>query len=93
MTADRCDCCDLPVESCGKAAEQLARRQQLLDRQAALRKPGATVAQYPGVCGECGESFDKGEPIAARSAPGHRQPIDRSGASAWRGLLCCGAQS
>lgn len=85
-----CVCCSLDPASCGKAAEALARRQAMLDRQAALRQPGATVAQYPGTCGECGEPFDKGTPIRGRGRYGrHRDPLDRSSGQPWRSLLCC----
>lgn len=91
MTEDRCSCCDLPMISCGKAAERIARRQAMLERQVALGKPGATLAQYPGTCGDCGEPFEAGTPIQGRSRYGrHRDPLDRSGGSPWRSLLCCG---
>ncbi len=88
-----CTCCMLPPESCGKAAEVLQRRQAMLERQAALAKPGATLAQYPGTCGDCGEPFDAGTPIQARTRYGrHRDPLSREG-NPWRSLLCCGTTS
>lgn len=92
MTDEPCECCGLTV-GCGKAAERFARRQALLERQAALSKPGASLAAYPGTCGDCGEPFEAGTPIQARSRyGGHRAPIDRSEHN-WRSLLCCGGGS
>lgn len=61
MTPQRCDCCDLLLDSCGKAAQQ---RQQAQHRRelAALRArlyatPGWFPARWPGVCCHCGDDF------------------------------------
>lgn len=61
--AKRCDCCDLPVESCGKAAEQRARQEDANARSQALAQPGWFQAQWPGQCGVCGVWFKAGDPI------------------------------
>ncbi len=66
-TAVRCDCCDLPVESCGRAAEQRHRREAAAERQRALSLPGYFPALYPGMCDDCGERFGPGDLI--RRAP------------------------
>lgn len=58
----RCDCCDLPVESCGKAAEQHERRQQSAQRVLLLHS-GWVPAQWAGSCGQCGERFEPLTPI------------------------------
>lgn len=72
----RCDCCDLPVESCGRAAEQRQRANQRAERARLLALPGALPAAYPGKCADCGERFDASDPIS-RSDDG------------WRCLVCC----
>lgn len=73
----RCDCCDLPVESCGRDAE----RQQLADLKAErarlLAMPGVIAAKFPSKCGSCGQRFDAGTPIIAHRGQG------------WRSLECC----
>lgn len=93
MTEERCTCCELPIYSCGRTQERLQARQALLERQAALRKPGATLAAFPGQCGDCGERYEKGTPIQARTAMGHRRPVERGERPSWRSLLCCGGES
>lgn len=60
-TETRCDCFDLPVESCGKAAEQKQRKQAAQERQR-LAALGWFPASYPGTC-KCGEPFDQGDLI------------------------------
>lgn len=52
----RCECCDLPMSSCGKAAEALARRQVMIDRQAQVAR-GAFPAAYAGKCCACEEGY------------------------------------
>ena len=59
----RCDCCDLPIESCGKAIENRRRAEAFLDRTRLLAKPGWFAAGYAGTCSDCGEHFDEGQPI------------------------------
>lgn len=62
---DRCECCDLPVESCGKAAEQRQRAEQR--RVSADR----LVAVFAGLCADCGERIRPGDTIE-RSGDGWR---------------------
>lgn len=73
---DRCTCCDLPVQSCGHAADQAAARQRKALRQQALAEPGVVPAQHPGRCPGCDTKFLPGEPI-------------RKGPDGWHGVLCC----
>lgn len=49
----RCDCCDLPVASCGKAAEQAQRVHERAHRRWLVRE-GWFSAQYPVKCCGCG---------------------------------------
>lgn len=60
---DFCVCCDLPIASCGKAAERRARAEQATERARVLALPGVFESEYPGRCGGCGESFGVGTPI------------------------------
>lgn len=62
-SGDRCDCCDLPVESCGKAIEKKRLKDAADEKTRLLTLPGFFEARYPGVCGHCGEHFDAGTPI------------------------------
>jgi hypothetical protein len=61
-TEERCDCCDLPVTSCGKAVEQANER---ASRVAILASwPGRSVtALWPGTCPSCGEAYEEGDTI------------------------------
>ncbi len=59
---ERCDCCDLPVTSCGKTAEQRQRAEQA-DKRVRLRAQGWMEAQLPGRCEVCNEPFDAGSLI------------------------------
>lgn len=55
----RCDCCDLPVESCGKAVEQ----RQRIERRAhveEMNRKGWIPSRYGGVCIECGHGYKVG---------------------------------
>lgn len=81
MSEPRCECCDLPVASCGKAAEQLARREAMLERQRLAQLPNAMPAQYAGTCGACGEWFKVGDII------GPPRPF---GLNTWVGPCCLG---
>lgn len=75
----RCDCCDLPVESCGRAVERAQLAQLVAERRRLLALPGVIAAQYPGACSGCGERFVVGDPIARHEGRWN----------AWRSLLCC----
>ena len=78
MTEERCECCDLPSYSCGRAAQQAARSADRAERAAALAAPGTFPAQFAGPCPGCGERLSEGDPI-------RRDPArDR-----WAGALCC----
>ncbi|HEY0641269.1 MAG TPA: hypothetical protein VGD67_26875 [Pseudonocardiaceae bacterium] len=59
----RCDCCDLPVDYCGKAAEARQRSEAAAERAALLSHPAWMAANYPGSCRVCGERFEAGTPI------------------------------
>lgn len=87
-----CVCCGLAPAYCGKAAEGRVRAEQQAEAKRLAALPGATLAQHPGLCGDCGETFDRGEPIQARALypDRHRTPIERGSVRAWRGLFCCG---
>lgn len=61
----RCDCCDLPVESCGRAVEARQRQELANARSQALALYGWFRAQYAGRCSQCGEPFKEGDPICA----------------------------
>ena len=61
----RCDCCDLPVESCGRAVEVRQRQEDANARSHALSLYGWFRAQYPGQCVQCGGHFKIGDPICA----------------------------
>jgi hypothetical protein len=70
-TETRCDCCDLPAYSCGRAADtrqqatRRRKRQQLLDR-------GWFPAQWPGTCEGCAERFAPGDLIRMHVPDGWR---------------------
>lgn len=66
MSEPRCDCCELPVSMCGKAAEQRLRAAETAKRKALLALPGVIGARYSGTCGGCGEHFAEGAPIKRR---------------------------
>lgn len=58
----RCDCCDLPVESCGKAAE-VAQRAALDAWRKWLCRHGWFRSNYAGSCHQCGTEFKAGSVI------------------------------
>ena len=62
----RCECCELPEYSCGKAA---AKKQEAEARQQSveLAARGWFVASYPGSCRGCGEDFEVGSLIHGTS--------------------------
>lgn len=76
MREDRCDCCDLPVSSCGRAVEQRQRDEERARRERALDEDGTIEAVYPGVCPTCGTYFLPGEPLRRHNR-------------AWFPVLCC----
>jgi len=63
-----CDCCDLPVGSCGKAAER-RQRKELAEFHKTLSARGWFPAEYPGVC-SCGEPFNAGALIVRDTGSG-----------------------
>jgi hypothetical protein len=62
MTA-RCDCCDLPVESCGRAAAQQQEAERRAVRQRLLQRPGVVAARHASACATCGGRYGLGTPI------------------------------
>jgi hypothetical protein len=80
MSDARCDCCELPIASCGKAAELRQRAAEATERRRLLNQPDAIPARYAGLCGSCDEPFAEGDPIT-------RYPQGRFGT--WRSLSCC----
>lgn len=54
----RCDCCDLPVASCGKAAEQRQRAEAKADRP---RHGAEVVARFSGRCPYGNERITPGD--------------------------------
>lgn len=76
MPPDRCVCCDLPVDQCGKAIEEKRRAEEKAERDRALALPGVVAASYPGTCPTCSTRYSVGEPI--------RRTDD-----GWSGVLCC----
>lgn len=79
MSAEaRCTCCDLPLISCGRVAEQ-RQRDELLRERARLRKTaGSVLAKFGGTCVSCEEWYPAGTVIVAD---------DRL--DGWRSLECC----
>jgi len=61
----RCDCCDLPVEYCGKEAERRLRRASAGERERLLTS-GWIAAEYEGPCARCKERVIVGDPIQRR---------------------------
>lgn len=59
MSEERCECCDLPVVSCGKAAEARARVERKQEERR-LEKRGAFRSQYTGLCASCRTPFPAG---------------------------------
>jgi hypothetical protein len=80
MSEARCDCCDLPITSCGRAAELRQRAAATAEGRRLLALPGAIPARYAGLCGSCDEPFAEGDPIT-------RYHQGRFGT--WRSLTCC----
>lgn len=59
MTDDRCECCDLPLASCGLAVE----RARAAERRAAERRAPGREAEWAGVCAYCFTHFPAGAMI------------------------------
>lgn len=78
MTA-LCDCCDLPIETCGKAAEARMADEIRAERERALAEPGVVGAKFPGRCATCSTGYGRGEPI-------------RHTDDGWAGAICCPAE-
>lgn len=74
----RCDCCDLPVESCGKAAAQREAEVERVIREVVLLEPGTIEAKFTGPCKGCGTWVKVGDPIRLHEGD-------------WMGRLCCAA--
>lgn len=68
MNEPRCECCDLPVSSCGKAAEH-RQRVALARWRSQLRERGWFESAWPGVC-PCGEPFKEKALISRDQASG-----------------------
>lgn len=71
ISETRCDCCDLPVYSCGKAKETRLRQEWKADRSR-LEARGWLSAIYPGVCEQCRERFEPGTLIRMVAHSGWR---------------------
>jgi hypothetical protein len=62
-TQELCECCELPLVSCGKAAEAKQRAQAKAVRATLLCRPGWFPSSFPGPCARCSEWFEVGTPI------------------------------
>lgn len=60
MGEQRCDCCDLPVYSCGKAQEEIERREEAALREQLREHPRWFPSIYPGTCSGCDGYFEVG---------------------------------
>ena len=69
-TATRCECCDLPTESCGRAAEARLALEEGARQANLLRNPPWFTATYAGHCGNCAEHFESGYPIRVSTKRG-----------------------
>ena len=76
----RCDCCDLPLFSCGKALEARQRKELLSRRARLLARAEYFPAAYGGRCGRCSEPIAPGDPIKSDLSFGSRVYV---------GGLCC----
>jgi len=79
MSAERCKCCDLLVEFCGKAAARKQHAIELAQRQKLLELPGWFAAEWRGMCYVCQEWFPVGTLIT------------RHGEFGWRAQCCSDA--
>jgi hypothetical protein len=77
MAEELCTCCDLPPESCGKAAEQRQRADLRAQIERALMEPGVVPAKHLiRSCPGCRSVVPAWHPI-------------RKAADGWVGVLCC----
>lgn len=74
--AERCECCDLLIGSCGKSADAKQRAARARD-VAALKAVGWIIAEWPGHCHGCQEWYPAGTLI-------HRYPLGIG----WIGECC-----
>lgn len=72
MTA-RCECCDLPVESCGKAVELRQRDEAAARRRALIATRRYFPSQYAGRCSSCHERYAAGALITPQLVDGERR--------------------
>lgn len=77
----RCECCDLPIYSCGKADARRLAAEAEADRWRLLSMPGVIPAAFASRCVTCGDRYPKGTPI--RHLAG--DPVTFAG----RGWSCC----
>ena len=63
MSGERCDCCDLPVISCGRFVEQQLRQETAQERARLAGLPGVFLAVFSGACATCGERITPGDTI------------------------------
>jgi hypothetical protein len=68
--ADICECCELPLASCGRAAEK-RQQAELAEWHRYLIRHGWFASRFPGSCRKCGTAFKPGVLIFTRnrSAP------------------------
>lgn len=64
-----CDCCELPIKSCGRALEQRRLTEVRQRNRRVLAAPGVIEANFGGRCPDCSQTFHEGDPIA-RNADG-----------------------
>ena len=79
MAETRCECCDLPAYSCGRAKESALRKEWKRDR-ARLEARGWFPSIYPGVCEQCRERFEPGTLIRMIAHEGWRVECCADGA-------------
>jgi hypothetical protein len=69
VSESRCECCDLPTYSCGRAKAATQRKQEQEHRKK-LQACGWFPARWPGKCGVCEEWFAVDTLITAGLEPG-----------------------
>ena len=69
MAEARCECCDLPVAMCGRAAESRLAALARAERARLLALPGVWAAEFPGVCPACRERIEPTDPICRGPEP------------------------
>jgi hypothetical protein len=77
MDEERCECCDVPLYSCGKAAQAAQAAELRAQIQRALQEPGVYAAKILiRACPGCKSAVPVGHPI-------------RKTRDGWVGVLCC----